>query len=302
MSFNPFTAYTDSPNRVCTICGNKFIISESFKNKLGYPTWVPQFCSKCWIKNDEKCEILNRRTKRKDNDLTEEKIDNIIEKRKQHISELLNAVDVPYPYSTEIFNLEEKLIKVTKLLMANEWVIFQGVAGSGKTYLASLVMRRIACHRELWNKTFSYITISQLVSEIKMRWQSEKFDTGEDLVDYYKKIDILCIEINDTEVFSTATNFKNDLLFKIFDIRYIDNKKGIFKPTLIIAITYKNKGFLDTFLGAYDKAVIGRIRELGARNVFLFPKTDIREMKAKSDVNINKIPEPNKIEPKFGKK
>jgi len=154
----------------------------------------------------------------------------------------------------------------------------------------------------MFDKTFSYVLISKLISDIKLRWQSKSFDTGEDLVKFYQDKDILCIEITDTEMQAQSSAFKNDLLFKIIDQRYTAIKKGLFRPTLIITVTHKNKSFLDTVVGVYDKAVVGRIRELGARNVFKFPKIDIRESIAKADVDVDMIPDPDTREAKYGRK
>jgi DNA replication protein DnaC len=276
--------YVDTPKRVCVSCGETYLIPEkAFVPGAGWPTiWCPR-CPKCQepINEELKKELVE---KAKSQDVAAYRY------RKANLNEYLAKVGVPYPKELKNFGREGEIKKLVDLLAGNQWIVFSGMPGTGKSYTASMVFRSAAVNEELKEKSFLYRSITHLIGDVKQVWDETGFNTGEKILRECSLAGVLCLEINDIENTGRTTQYRNEVLFKIIDQRYVQHKKGLFCPTIFIIVTEQGKSLWKTLSGqGIDEAVIGRIIEIGSRNMFQFNSMDFRKSIAQREKRIEII-------------
>lgn len=267
--------WTDRPEKKCANCGNQFEIPQRlYKEGFGYPRiWTP-FCPDCQKTIDAEIE-------RAEIDKIHGKEKKEFEWRKNNIAEYLMSINIPYPTQEELYGLDKYVNEIAELVIANEWIIFAGTAGGGKTYLASMVMRKLALMEQLYHRKMAYKSLLHLLGEIRQLWDEEGFNTGEELIAQCINADILMLELNNTQTSRQMTAYVNEVLFKILDQRYMKMKRNEFCPTILITVTGKGQMLYNSFKeNGIDDANIGRILEMCSSNVYKFNDKDFRKERA----------------------
>lgn len=267
--------FTDDPRKKCIDCGADYRIPDSmYKDGYGYPKiWTPR-CPECQA-------LMDEQIKREIEEAAEDKEKNVFRKRLSNLDKYLNDIGSPYPSAVEPYNFLPYVREISDKIMLNKWVAFAGTPGSGKTYLASLIMRRLAVQESLFKMKILYRSVTHLIGEQKAMWDEAGFNTGEELIRECVSANILVLEVNDYETSNRTTKYRNEVLFKIIDGRYIKMQQGKFFPTILIMVT-PNKASLNNSLkdAGLDDAIIGRMLEFSGDNVYRFKDKDFRKSKA----------------------
>jgi len=269
--------YVKSPDKICVNknCKKQYKIPEDkFVEGKGYPRFWTPFCPECQAE-------INRNIIEEEKQKQVDKRDIAFKWRLHNMDTYLQSINIPYPSQTEPYDLLEHIKSVSKLISNNEWILFAGTPGSGKTYLASMIARKISSIEYFKNNTIIYRSMTHLIGSIKDTWDQDGFNTGERLIKECVRADILMLEVNDRSSTKKTTDYRNEILFKIIDERYVLKQQRQFSPTLLIMVTGKGKTLQQAMIDSgIDKATIGRIVELGAANVYKFNDKDFRQTKA----------------------
>lgn len=264
-------AYLSTPTRKCIRCGEEYNLKHKkiIDGEEMYLRFPPN-CPKCQT-------MLDAEIQKEKKEAAQQKEMGPYKHRVKHIEEYLFDIGVPYPNQTQAHGLKDYITDISNAIMQNNWVIFGGTPGGGKSYMASMVFRRLALLEALYQKTFLYRSMTHLIGEIKNAWDSEGFDTGERLIKECQRADILSLEVNNTSLEKKSTPYFNERLFQIVDDRYIKMHQKKFAPTIFIIVTGKGQNVFNALKNNnFDDAVIDRMLEFGAANTYRFDDSNFR--------------------------
>lgn len=202
--------------------------------------------------------------------------DELAKERAKHIERRLAAANLPARYARATlasYNATEpaqvRAVEIVRdyldrfddHLAAGRCLLFYGSTGTGKTHLATALVRALVERGRMAH----YTTLADLLNRIRATWRRAGDETEADVLAYLRRLDLLVLDEVGVQF---GTDAERVQITNVVDARYRD-----MKPTVVI--TNCGRDELRDYLG--DRA-LSRLRENGGKGV-VFDWADYRGSK-----------------------